>query len=1087
MGSNSQLSDLEAKWTTAPAATPTPTAPVAPPAQALPELSALESAWTKPEASASSTSAAAPKSGILKQLGDGIAQFATDTFNVPSRSVAEAQDFMDYAAKNGTNMAAMRYGAEFMANINLPVFKELQQDIKRDLDTLDALAPHPNRLTDEDRKALGRGLVNIGTMFLPMGKAAKAGAAIIPNPVVRRIAEIEAHSIASMVAWSVGTAVVEDTPILDAAKQGIIAGAITPPLAKGAGFALGKAIQGAAFAGSKTIGPAAAAVDEALSRVKAYNSARYLFDRFWDNNGYVGETFLRRMGLDQVADDLVNTRSRIFMRAGIWHARVGRAFNQLTAGDRELAARTLNETITDTQLQSYTKTDIGEIRAAAKELKDTLFRAGSLLQQIGVPVIDPADDSVHRFVMRKDFGTPHVYVNTEQYIKPGKMRDDAIAALMQRNGMTQAKAELFLEKFHARNMGEIDAITTGRGKIRGSVAMLGRRYNLPGYATDPAEYIPSYLFSVARRIENTLRFGDPLKPHVPTVHTPEAIKRVVEGTRQMGGGTFNLDPHMKVYQKRGLTVSLSGKVVPSANFDESVVNEVLQSLPDLQKKFPGIKFTLNTWVENGMTHTELGTVFDKKAEAMSLARQAQRETVGVLGHKGRTLKARTTGITASSSLTMDQASDALTKWLATDTGRPFRDAPGLPKVLTARTLYPKAFEPLEAIEDAGKRSTAEAIIARQLGFSHNDTFSLKEKRALSVAMAAQAVMKLGLSQISQLSQFVTPAGMAGFRGAMKDMLLLGSKNPELQDRMVRTGAFLQTLIRQSEQQLTGAANGLAVKALDRSGFTFMDTQARRYGVLRGWSMASHQAERLGELWARKNVLSNGVMDKLEMKYIDNQLAVVERKFSQLGLDAAAIAKRGGQLLPEEYLKAGQTLSTAVNFWGDSLSMPAFSQSEWGRVLYQFKSFVIQQSRFMKNYAIKPAVEHGDVGPLLKLMIAGQLSGEFIQDVKSGARAKPRTVEGWSRILSNYAAFGTFGILGDMWESTVDPGRVAGQIIGPTGSDIANLAYGTGQAFRGNPKPLLKQAVSTFLPAVPFVGPVITPAVVNTLFPSKEQK
>jgi hypothetical protein len=1027
------------------------------------------------------------KKPILEELGKGVAQFAEDTVKAPFRLGPEIADYIDYAKKNGTTVANMKYGAEFVSRINLPFYKEVQEDFQKDAELLAALAPHPNRLSSEDREALGRGLVNIGSMVIPVGKATSVAAAGIKSPLLRRIAEVEMHSIASMVAWSMGHAIAEDKPLDEAIKTGIVTGAIAPPIFKGVGYVAGKAVQGGALAASKTILPAAKAVDEAAMRMKLYAQTRYVFDRFWDNNGYVGETFLRRVGLDQLADDLVESRARIFMRAGLWNARVGRAFSKLNQGDRELSARTLNEKITDEQLRAYTKTDPEVIRSAAKELHDTQFRVGSLLQTLGVPVKDPADGSLYRFAMRKDFGTPHIYVDTEQYVRPGSIREEALDVLMTKNRMSRERAELFLEKFNARNMGDVDIITTGRGKIRGNVAMIGRRYNLPGYKTDPAEYMPAYLFNAARRIENTMKFGDPLKPHAPIEHRPEAFNRIVEVTRQLGGGTFNLDPHLKSYAVRGFPVGLTGKSVPVSEFTPETLKQITDLAPALQKEFPGLKFTIGTRVRDGVVEMEIGTVLDKREIALNLARSANQKSITSLGYKGRLLKEHATGITEAGANTPEEAASILRSWIATKAGKPYRDAPGLPKVLTAKTLYPKAFEHVEAIEDPARRATAEAIVARQLGFSHGDTFALRERKAISSIMGAQAVMKLGLSQIAQLSQFVTPNAIAGFRGSLKDLLRLGSRSPELHDRMARTGALLQTLIRQAEAQMTGGEGGFAEAALKRTGFTFMDTQARRYGILRGWSMASYQSERLGELIARRNQPLSGLWGKAERRYVDNQIGAIEKKLALLGLDGKKIAERGGVLTEEEFLRAGQTLSTAANFWGDSLSMPAFSQSEWGRVLYQFKSFIVQQSKFMKDYAIKPALRDGDITPLTKLMLAGGVTGELIQDLKSMARAKPRTVEGWERLLSNYAAFGTFGILGDMWESTVTPGRVAGQVIGPAGSDVANLVYGTGQALRGNPTPLAKQAVSTLLPMVPYVGPPATPAVVNTLFPPKEEQ
>jgi len=229
---------------------------------------------------------------------------------------------------------------------------------------------------------------------------------------------------------------------------------------------------------------------------------------------------------------------------------------------------------------------------------------------------------------------------------------------------------------------------------------------------------------------------------------------------------------------------------------------------------------------------------------------------------------------------------------------------------------------------------------------------------------------------------------------------------------------------------------------------------------------------------------------IESKYISNQIAKIEKKFNTLGIDAADLVKRGGILSEDDIIRAGQKLSTDVNFWSDSMSLNTYLKSPWGRVFGQFKSFAFQQTKFIKDAVVKPAL-NGDLSPLMRIVPATVLTGEVIADIKALIRLKPRTDEGLNRLLTNLAVGGTLGLASDAIQATNYSDGLLKWAAGPQISDPTDLAYGAADVLKGKGiRKLGKKLVAMGVPFIRYAGPIVAPAVGNVLFPPvppKEQE
>lgn len=416
--------------------------------------------------------------------------------------------------------------------------------------------------------------------------------------------------------------------------------------------------------------------------------------------------------------------------------------------------------------------------------------------------------------------------------------------------------------------------------------------------------------------------------------------------------------------------------------------------------------------------------------------------------------------------------------------------------------YPGAYKDLYQLRDDPERQKlALAIIRRQIGSIEKPLWGEETLGRLS---HLEIVTKLALGAIAQPSQMLTAVFRTEFKGAVKNLVRTFA-DPDAADFALRSAVTLKGIVRASEQSLTGRDTDFLSKVF----FTQMDMKSRVFGALQGASFAEHQASKLSRLVRKYPALRDPETGRFSTAHrppkIQKQMQQIERKLMEVGLDPVKIVKRGGYLTEEETLMAAQTVSSDVNFWGDSLSLPEFFRSPVGRYVTQFKSFGFQQSKLIKDHLIKPIKDHGDWGPFVRFAILMPAAGEIIADAKGLVRANYRrfSKEGdngpVTRVLENIANASGFGLVYDAIEATKygNSGSL-GFMVGPIGTDIAKTWNALGDLLvRGSPKKAMRQAIELGLPAatllptlgrVPGLTPAVaaaTPALSNLLLPKRE--
>jgi len=403
--------------------------------------------------------------------------------------------------------------------------------------------------------------------------------------------------------------------------------------------------------------------------------------------------------------------------------------------------------------------------------------------------------------------------------------------------------------------------------------------------------------------------------------------------------------------------------------------------------------------------------------------------------------------------------------------------------------YPRAFAQIEALGDINPevKLAVTRITRRQLGAIEATPYA---EKTLSRIARFEVITKLALGAIAQPSQMLSGIVRTRFRGSIGNMFRAFGDDPVALDFALRSGVTLKGIVRASEQSLTVKDTDFLQKVF----FTQADLKSRVFGAIQGGAFAEHVASKL-------TLLRNKFPDAtVRPKGIVKEMAKLERKLMELGLDTERIVAKGGWLDNKELALAGQAVSGDVTLWGDALSLPEFFRSPYGKYITQFKSFGFQQSKLVKDHMLKPLAK-GDWGPVTRFALTMPLGGELIADLKALFRARQARFglgdepDAYTmRVAENIANAAGFGLAYDAFEATrYGMSGSLGFFVGPIGSEAAKGMTAAGELVRGDPEKMMRFGIEAGLPAftalaAPRALPVIaaaTPALSNILLPKRK--
>jgi hypothetical protein len=194
-----------------------------------------------------------------------------------------------------------------------------------------------------------------------------------------------------------------------------------------------------------------------------------------------------------------------------------------------------------------------------------------------------------------------------------------------------------------------------------------------------------------------------------------------------------------------------------------------------------------------------------------------------------------------------------------------------------------------------------------------------------------------------------------------------------------------------------------------------------------------------------NVGRHAAQEEYENLLANPTSKLARYRLTTLGLDPNQLLQRG--LTPEDLLHAGNKMTRIVLGGRNVLDLPpVWRNSTAGRLLTMFKPFFFNQTKFLKDYVIKPALKGKDFRPLIYAAVMYPTLGEAIADLKYFVRGKGLDDRpDWDqfpadRIIDNIAQVGGFGITADIMDAlnSGTPTTTYRFLTGPVVGDIVDL-------------------------------------------------
>lgn len=129
-------------------------------------------------------------------------------------------------------------------------------------------------------------------------------------------------------------------------------------------------------------------------------------------------------------------------------------------------------------------------------------------------------------------------------------------------------------------------------------------------------------------------------------------------------------------------------------------------------------------------------------------------------------------------------------------------------------------------------------------------------------------------------------------------------------------------------------------------------------------------------------------------------------------------------------------SKLSQFQPDITRRPLYWQTPWGRLLFQFKTFAMQQGRFFRDQVLGEAAQ-GNLKPLAYFASFYPVAGELVGQAYQGIKGRERDTEGFDRLLENYLMMGGLG-LASSFAFAAQHGRTYDALLGPTVADMTQL-------------------------------------------------
>jgi hypothetical protein len=342
-------------------------------------------------------------------------------------------------------------------------------------------------------------------------------------------------------------------------------------------------------------------------------------------------------------------------------------------------------------------------------------------------------------------------------------------------------------------------------------------------------------------------------------------------------------------------------------------------------------------------------------------------------------------------------------------------------------------------------------LAAKVWRSFTDTTPRNFNALVQATRTFNIVTLLSTAGIAQLAQAGNTIAYVGLKNYLHGLGALFTKAGRAWSD--RTGAYVmetvQDLIPTSEQ-------GMASKWLRWIGLTPLDEANRATAALAGRLHAAEIAEGFFRSGGKNDKLSRGLV--------------------RIGIDPADVMKQNGILSPQQRSFAAMKVSDITQFRGSILDLPIARDSAAGQFLYLFKSFSLQQAKFVHGYLL-PELKRGNPGPVLRFAASMGTLGAGVGETVRILRGRKQEDDPRMEYLKAVLLAGAFGAGGDILVATANgPDAIARFLVGPNVSQLTDLLSESYDAAHGDYRGLMRDAIRH--------APIGGPALANWFVPKE---
>lgn len=373
---------------------------------------------------------------------------------------------------------------------------------------------------------------------------------------------------------------------------------------------------------------------------------------------------------------------------------------------------------------------------------------------------------------------------------------------------------------------------------------------------------------------------------------------------------------------------------------------------------------------------------------------------------------------------------------------------------------------INAMKELGPVEGGNHVIFKDVvaGIVGQNYYSKAMRDTSKVITNLQMASKLPMAVLANLTQpgnTVVVNGLANtFKGYMARMRIISGgpiPKPEEVSQLVGANNGMVKLWNQAFDEsgpVVGAAQTFGRFVMTASGFSGVEKLNRS-----GAGFATHFMVRDTLAKAMTGRLRGNSLDKARrsMRDVGIDLGDVTRKLKSQGDDYFRSAEWAGIGVPGDFgyqpgLEAAALFrgSQLSQFGSSKLRRPTAWDSPMGRVLSQFKTFAVSQTRLLRDQVLAEAAL-GNMTPLATFLSISPIAGEFVLGSRSLLTRTPRRDDDEGNLIlrtfDTMMAYGGLGIATDM----VTSARFGGVIelgLGPTVSDanrftnsFINLEFG----------------------------------------------